>query len=59
MFARLPEELIEKIAAEHGGNLIGHLPDDMEVVDTIVHSIRPATSEELAEVEDERRPRSG
>jgi hypothetical protein len=52
MLARLPEDLVEKIEAEHGGDLIGHLPDDMEVVDTIVDSIRPATSEEVAEVED-------
>ncbi len=40
---------VEKIAAEHGGDLVGHFPD-AEMLDTKVHAIRPATPEELAEL---------
>jgi hypothetical protein len=42
---------VEKIAAEHGGDLVGHFPD-AEILDTKVHAIRPATPEELADLGD-------
>ena len=31
---------VEKIAAEHGGDLVGHFPD-AEMLDTKVHAILP------------------
>jgi len=40
---------VEKLAAEHGGDLVGHFPD-AEMLNTKVHAIRPATTEELAEL---------
>jgi hypothetical protein len=49
-FMLVPEGIdVEKIAAEHGGDLVGHFPD-AEMLDTKVHAIRPATPEELAEL---------
>ncbi len=49
-FMLVPEEIdVEKIAAEHGGALVGHLPD-AEILDAKVHAIRPATAEELAKL---------
>jgi hypothetical protein len=49
-FMLVPEETdLDAIAAEHGGDLVGHFPDG-EVLGAVVHSIRPATSEELAEL---------
>jgi hypothetical protein len=49
-FIVVPEETdLERIAADHGGDVVGHFPDG-EVVGTIVHAIRPATPEELAEL---------
>ena len=46
----VPEGIdVEKIAAEHGGDLVGHFPD-AEIVDAKVHAMRPATAEELAEL---------
>jgi hypothetical protein len=51
-FMRLPEGTdLDAIAAEHGGELIGHFPDG-DVVDVKVHAIRAATPEELAEIEE-------
>jgi hypothetical protein len=40
---------VEKIAAEHGGELVGHFPD-AEILEAKVHAIRRATAEELAEL---------
>jgi hypothetical protein len=52
-FVRLPDGTdLERIAAEHGGDLVGHFPD-CEVVSTSVHDIRPATPEELAGLAEE------
>jgi hypothetical protein len=49
-FMRLPEETdLDAIAAEHGGDLVGHFPDG-EIVASKIHAIRPATLEELAEL---------
>ncbi len=47
-FMQLPEGTnLDKVAAEHGGDLIGHFPD-AEVVDIKILEIRPATDEEIA-----------
>ena len=52
-FLRLPDGIdVERIAAEHGGDLVGHFPDNGEVLDAKVHTIRLATPEELAQIED-------
>ena len=49
-FMLVPEGIdVEKIAAEHGGDLVGHFPD-AEILDSKVHAIRRATPEELAEL---------
>jgi hypothetical protein len=49
-FMLVPEGIdVEKIAAEHGGDLVGHFPD-AEILDSKVHAIRPATAEELAQL---------
>jgi hypothetical protein len=49
-FMRLPEGTdLDAIAAEHGGDVVGHLPDG-EIVDAKIHAVRPATPEELAEL---------
>jgi hypothetical protein len=46
----VPEEIdVEKIAAEHDGDLVGHFPG-AEILDSKVHAIRRATPEELAEL---------
>jgi hypothetical protein len=49
-FMLVPEGIdVERIAAEHGGDLVGHFPD-AEILDSKVHTIRPATAKELAEL---------
>ena len=46
-FMLVPKEIdVEKIAAEHDGDLVGHFPD-AEILDSKVHAIRRATPEEL------------
>lgn len=41
-FMLVPEEIdVEKIAAEHDGDLVGHFPD-AEILDSKVHAIRRA-----------------
>ena len=40
---------VEKIAAEHDGDLVGHFPD-AEILDAKVHAIRRATPGEVAEL---------
>ena len=46
----VPEGIdVEKIAAGHGGDLVGHFPD-AEILDAKVHAMRPSTAEELAEL---------
>jgi hypothetical protein len=50
VFMLVPEGVdVEKIAAEHDGDLVGHFPD-AEIVDSKVHAIRRATPEELADL---------
>jgi hypothetical protein len=49
-FMLVPEGIdVEKIAAEHDGDLVGHFPD-AEILDSRVHAIRRATPAELAEL---------
>jgi len=51
-FVLVPEDTdLHAIAAEHGGDLVGHFPDG-EVLGAVVHAIRPATPEELTELVD-------
>ena len=49
-FMLVPKEVdVEKIAAEHDGDLVGHFPD-AEILNSKVHAIRPATADEIAEL---------
>ncbi len=56
-FMLVPEGTdVEKVAAEHDDDLVGHFPD-AEILDSRVHVIRRATPEELAELEGKYRSR--